>query len=143
MKQTEIDKALIFLNELKQKKTEKILYRREQNIRDKEKQSNRCAEWGKRNKNKRDRYQRKAILKKLYGISPQQYLDRFETQNGCCAICGIHQDSLKTKLNVDHDHKTKEVRGLLCVKCNFALGYLNENIEIVYNLLNYLNKYKK
>jgi len=47
------------------------------------------------------------------------YEELLASQGGVCAICG---SSPKTKrLNIDHDHKTMEVRGLLCHKCNRAL----------------------
>lgn len=53
-------------------------------------------------------------LKRLYGITPEQYDELFEKQNGCCAVCGRHQREFKTRLAVDHDHATGEIRGLLC-----------------------------
>ena len=46
----------------------------------------------------------------------------FEIQQGCCAICGKHQSEFKRVLDVDHDHKTGIVRGLLCEICNKHLG---------------------
>ena len=49
-----------------------------------------------------------------------------EKQNGVCAICGNPETATShgtiRRLSVDHDHETGEVRGLLCSKCNFALG---------------------
>jgi len=47
------------------------------------------------------------------------YDELLAQQNGVCAICG-HPPKTK-RLNIDHDHKTMEVRGLLCHKCNRAL----------------------
>lgn len=38
-----------------------------------------------------------------------------------CGICGSHN----MKMNIDHDHKTGRVRGVLCNPCNLMLGYLN------------------
>ena len=43
-------------------------------------------------------------------------------QGGVCAICG-RPPSVRRKLDMDHDHKTMHVRGLLCVPCNRALTY--------------------
>lgn len=59
-----------------------------------------------------------------YGITIEDYNVMFQEQNGCCAICRIHQSQFKNKLSVDHDHKTGRVRGLLCVNCNRDLGVL-------------------
>ena len=42
---------------------------------------------------------------------------------GCCAICKTHQSKLGKTLEVDHDHDTGVIRGLLCHKCNVGLGY--------------------
>jgi len=42
----------------------------------------------------------------------------FEKQKGCCAICGKHQSLFKRRLALDHNHKTGQLRGLLCFYCN-------------------------
>lgn len=65
---------------------------------------------------------RKGKLKNLYGLSSEDYNILFQKQKGCCAICGTHQKDLKRHLDVDHDHKTGDVRGLLCSGCNRNLG---------------------
>jgi len=44
----------------------------------------------------------------------------FVEQGGCCKIC--RKPPKKNRLAVDHDHETKIVRGLLCLRCNYALG---------------------
>jgi len=41
-----------------------------------------------------------------------------------CIICGI-----ETKVVVDHDHSTGEVRGGLCMNCNLGLGHFKDNPE--------------
>lgn len=79
-------------------------------------------------------------LKRTYNITLEEYNTLFIKQNGCCAICGKHQNELKNKLSVDHNHTTKKVRGLLCHKCNVALGYADENIHILLNMVYYLKK---
>ena len=52
-----------------------------------------------------------------------------EGQNGVCAICSLRETrKLRgkiTALSVDHNHRTKKIRGLLCHKCNLALGFLS------------------
>ena len=57
-------------------------------------------------------------------------------QEGLCLIC-------KTKpklLYVDHCHKTKKVRGLLCSRCNLCLGQWEDNTEYLEQAINYLNQ---
>ena len=62
---------------------------------------------------KRDQY-----LKKKYGIGIEEYKRMFKAQNGVCAVCRRPPKNKKKNLHVDHDHKTGEVRGLLCYYCN-------------------------
>ena len=83
-------------------------------------------------------YKRRHDLKNLYGITPDDYNRMFVEQKGCCAICGTHQQELKKKLAVDHDHETGKVRGLLCRSCNTGIGLLKENKEILLAAISYL-----
>lgn len=55
-------------------------------------------------------------------FSMEDFDKAFKLQEGKCKICGKHQDELKQRLCVDHDHKTGLFRGLLCNGCNFGLG---------------------
>ena len=69
------------------------------------------------------------IMRKQYGISLEQFNQLLEIQNNECAICKKSLDSLKRRMNIDHDHETNKVRGLLCTGCNTGLGHLGDNIE--------------
>lgn len=59
-------------------------------------------------------------LESKYSITEAQYEEILRTQQGVCAICRNHQRY--KRLAVDHDHKTGQVRGLLCEQCNRGLG---------------------
>lgn len=81
-----------------------------------------------------------------YKLTPEQYSAKLAEQGGGCAICGIFE----TPMHVDHDHACcnlkkkscgKCVRGLLCSRCNLALGYVRENLMIVKALDEYLHKW--
>lgn len=61
-----------------------------------------------------------------HGITPEEYEMMFEGQEGRCAICGKPQ---ARRLNIDHDHATGKIRGLLCSRCNLGLGYFKDNID--------------
>src|SRR5258708_14908969 len=61
---------------------------------------------------------RNNYLLRKYGITSEQYDDLLRRQQGCCAIGRRPATHFKTKLCVDHDHHTKEIRGLLCTFCN-------------------------
>ena len=83
---------------------------------------------------------RESNLKKKYKIDLKDYNKMFKEQKGKCAICNKHQKKLKTVLHVDHCHKTNQVRGLLCNRCNAGLGYYEDfNKNAVEK---YLKKYR-
>lgn len=56
-----------------------------------------------------------------------------------CEICRIEAKELKKRLYFDHDHKTGKFRGWLCAPCNFALGNVKDNVEILQSMIDYLN----
>jgi hypothetical protein len=57
-----------------------------------------------------------------YGINVERLHGMWHAQDGRCAICRTPFGE-KTPY-VDHDHKTKRVRGLLCAHCNNGLGHV-------------------
>lgn len=81
-------------------------------------------------------------LKRTYGITVDDYRKLLEQQDHRCAICGgigfLMAKTHKALLLVDHDHKTGEVRGLLCHNCNRALGLLHDNTEHLRKAIAYL-----
>ena len=86
--------------------------------------------------NKKNRY------KKLYKFTIEGYNRLYKKQKGKCAIC--KQLSLKSKdgkLHIDHCHKSGKVRSLLCSKCNLGLGHFNDDIKLLKNAVNYLEKH--
>ena len=79
----------------------------------------------------------KARIKYLmdnFKLTPEKWDTIFHAQEGKCAICGCF---LK-KANTDHDHKTGEVRGLLCQRCNRALGRFADSVVLIQAALVYL-----
>lgn len=87
-------------------------------------------------------------IQRQYNLSIEQYINMFKEQNGVCKICGRpprgkHRVNETLYLNVDHDHKTGEVRGLLCSQCNTALGLLEDNPQYLRNAADYLDHFKK
>jgi hypothetical protein len=76
-------------------------------------------------------------LKRIYGISSDDYESMLEAQNGVCWIC---QKSEDVKLSVDHDHDTGKVRGLLCNRCNRGIGNFDDEPELLQRAVYYLTK---
>lgn len=97
-------------------------------------------EWRRLNWDQYRKSQLKWILKQG-GCTPEQYETLLIEQGGACKICGKipgHQGLSDTRLNVDHDHKTGKFRGLICNRCNKALGMVDDSIEILQKMQEYL-----
>lgn len=93
---------------------------------------------------------RERNLKAKYGLSIDEYNSILEKQNGRCAICKClptvemvnrkgSRPIVFDTLVVDHDHISGKVRGLLCRKCNIALGHFQDNVETLANAITYLS----
>lgn len=79
-------------------------------------------------------------LKHNYHLTLKDYYTFLEQQNGVCAICG-KECLTGERLSVDHNHTSGKVRGLLCRKCNSALGLFNDSPEILSKALDYLKSH--
>lgn len=76
-------------------------------------------------------YWRRSYLKTHYGLTPEQFQQMLQEQNGLCYIChrpptGKPVNGAEPSLHVDHNHLTGRVRRLLCGKCNQAIGLFDE-----------------
>lgn len=77
----------------------------------------------------------------------EDYESMVTAQDGLCAICNSPEEmrsnnKLKVKgLAIDHDHKTKKIRGLLCSKCNTGLGWFKDSIDLLESAIAYLKKH--
>lgn len=80
------------------------------------------------------RSQRRMVFKRVYGISLEDYDVMFERQGGACAIC----KRTGVTLCVDHCHLTGEVRGLLCIRCNSAIGFCSDDPAVLLAAAEYL-----
>lgn len=77
----------------------------------------------------------KAINRKTrYGITARQFDIILENQGYVCAVC--HKPEA---LNVDHNHTTGKVRGLLRRACNHAAGNMLDSPNLCLALANYLD----
>jgi len=88
-------------------------------------------------------WQRQTQLKRLYGISVEEYERLLAEQGGVCRICGQTEPRERTGgvpkyLAVDHDHQTGRIRGLLCHRCNSLLGMAKDRMETLKAAIEYL-----
>jgi hypothetical protein len=105
-----------------------------------------AKEWRKKQPNyEKDRYQRERKwtrerhLIRKYDVSLEVYEKILAVQNGKCAICGaLEKEQFYGVFHVDHCHKTKRVRGLLCRGCNHVLGHLRDDQELLWRAIAYL-----
>lgn len=94
--------------------------------------------------------ERKSYRKRFFmslGITHDDYNRMFFEQQGRCWICSAesatHKTSPEKRLVIDHDHLDGTVRGLLCQKCNKALGLFNDDLSLVVKAVHYLTKHAK
>ncbi len=82
-----------------------------------------------------DRSKSRRYILKRYGLTERDYENLVHSQNGVCLICLLPPSDI---LVVDHCHVTGKVRGLLCRKCNAAIGSLNDDPILLERAINYL-----
>ena len=80
-------------------------------------------------------------LKRKYGITLETYNEMLTEQNHSCACCGKHTDNEHHRLAVDHDHTTGSVRALLCSNCNRALGFAQDDPNLLRKMADYLESH--
>ena len=83
---------------------------------------------------------REKHLKRKYKITLKDYDAMFLSQSGRCAICGKSQNRA---FDVDHNHKTGQVRGLLCTNCNRMIGHAGDSSETLKCAAEYLESSPK
>lgn len=88
---------------------------------------------------------RRFNLATLYGLTPEQYEAMLRSQGGVCAICGEAPSGRHTRdrrLVVDHCHGTGATRGLLCNRCNRAIGLLKDDAVLLRRAISYLLRHQ-
>ena len=90
--------------------------------------------------------ERPGSIKRKYGISIGVYDAMHKSQSGLCACCGqpetaLHWKGKRRVLAIDHDHKTGQVRQLICHRCNIILGLAKEDPETLRQLANYMTRH--
>jgi hypothetical protein len=83
---------------------------------------------------------REKYLLRVYGITEDQYNDLLKKQGGRCAICRRDKSEFTTRLAVDHNHVTKEIRGLLCNYCNRRLIGRHRDSDLLRRMADYVGQ---
>lgn len=79
-------------------------------------------------------------LKKLYGMTREDFDRLLSKQGGKCAICKRPDNAAGRALGVDHCHRTGKIRGLLCNWCNAGLGGFRDNVAFLLSAVEYLKQ---
>ena len=86
---------------------------------------------------RRQYYKPHEYMRRKFNLSDEQYAAFMENDN--CQVCG--QD-ITSKKCIDHCHITEKIRGVLCNNCNTALGLVEDNVQILSKLIQYLEQSK-
>lgn len=92
-------------------------------------------QWRRKNRER----ERAATYRRVFNLSTAAFESLRQAQRGLCAICLL---PMKNPC-VDHCHISGRVRGLLCMKCNSAIGLLDDNLDIVINAVRYLKRFQR
>lgn len=118
----------------KQKET-----RKEYQERNRKKITEQHKDWKLRNWERHTNYMKCYNLKKSYNLTLEEYEEILKKQEYKCKICKADIKGRK-KAQIEHNHKTNKVRGILCVRCNTAIGLFKENIETMKLAIEYLQQ---
>lgn len=78
-----------------------------------------------------------------FGITEAELDALLAAQRNRCAICKSDKPYGSGDWHIDHDHVTGQVRGLLCSKCNLALGLLGDDPKVIAAALRYANRHRQ
>lgn len=107
-----------------------------------EENARRTRDWIKQNPEKARETQRRANLKRTYGITVEQYDELLEKQNHACAVCKRPTSDFPRRLAVDHNHKEGFIRGLLCTNCNHRVVGRYRDSALLRAAADYLDNYR-
>lgn len=95
--------------------------------------------WRERNPERAKSTARRNGLLRRRGITVAQYDEMLQRQDSACAICGCSEaESTKGVLEVDHDHESGRIRGLLCGRCNLSIGKFDDDVALLRSAIRYL-----
>lgn len=115
------------------------------------------------NSHKRNDPVKKAVWDKQYRARDNHYINKkakefnvsveyleklYKDSKGVCAICNKPETAISSHkhrrirmLCIDHDHKTDKIRGVLCGRCNAAIGHFKDDVNSMHAAIRYLNNF--
>lgn len=83
---------------------------------------------------------RESQWKRMYNIDSSKFTELMESQEDSCLICLklLNYSSKARTPHIDHNHKTGQVRGMLCGSCNLAIGFMRDNVTIAKSVTRFL-----
>lgn len=87
-------------------------------------------------------YKKQKYLEYTYGLTKEELQLMYARQDYRCDICHIHTDNTPRGLFVDHCHDSNEVRALLCLNCNTAIGHFKDNPELMERGAEYVRRFQ-
>jgi hypothetical protein len=109
-----------------------------------------CKKWVTENRKQYLLVLQKSNLRRNHGIDWSFYEAELKKQKNRCAVCRVNKPGGQGRWGVDHDHRCcptagkscgKCFRGLLCNRCNVALGMVGDSIKILKQMLKYLRRF--
>jgi hypothetical protein len=98
-------------------------------------------QWQRENREKYNEWQRRNRRAKRLGLTIEEFETLEPPLSLVCEGCGANvSDVTGRRLPADHDHETELLRGVLCSKCNQALGMLNDDPSLLRRLADYLER---
>lgn len=77
------------------------------------------------------------LYERKYGITFNEKEGLFNKIDGKCMICSAEMTLEESQL--DHDHESREIRGILCINCNLLLGHAKDDVSLLEAAIDYLN----
>ena len=85
---------------------------------------------------------RASHLRLRFGITEEQYEELLDRHGGLCALCRKSPEDEGKSLAVDHNHKTGEIRGVLCGYCNHRILGRHTDADLLRRMAYYLENGK-
>lgn len=101
----------------------------------------RVQRWRANNRERYLKHRKEHYRFRVYGLTRDQFFAMLRAQDNLCVCCDASLRGGK-ETQVDHDHATGKVRGLLCLNCNIAIGMVRESTETLLRIGVYLEKHR-